>query len=141
MTPQRLRRLTEHARGGRLARSALRLNPYSCLCGAVVTGSVPCMTKSHLLASGGGAPLGDGLIFLQAAVLLVLVYFVPAVVGWWRHVRHLGSVVVINVFLGWTIIGWVVALAMAVRSREPQPVGSAPPPQWPQVPPAGGRLR
>jgi hypothetical protein len=27
-----------------------------------------------------------------------------------------GSVVVINIFLGWTFIGWVVALAMAARS-------------------------
>jgi hypothetical protein len=51
-------------------------------------------------------------------VLLVLCwYFVPSFVALVRKVRHQGSVVVINVFLGWTFIGWVVALAMAYRSR------------------------
>jgi hypothetical protein len=33
-------------------------------------------------------------------------------------VPNLGSVAVINTFLGWTFIGWVVALAMAARSRS-----------------------
>ena len=40
----------------------------------------------------------------------------------WRHQRkvtNLGSIAVINVFLGWTLVGWVVALAMAVRSLPP----------------------
>jgi hypothetical protein len=47
-------------------------------------------------------------------------YFTPAIIAWIRHVPHRGSVTVVNVFLGWTVIGWVVALAMACRSR-PQP--------------------
>jgi len=43
---------------------------------------------------------------------LVLLYFVPVFVGW-RH-PHFRSIAVVNVFLGWTLIGWVVALAWAV---------------------------
>jgi hypothetical protein len=35
-----------------------------------------------------------------------------------RKVKHQGSVVVINLFLGWTFIGWVVALAMACRTSR-----------------------
>ena len=42
--------------------------------------------------------------------------FVP----WWvavhRHVPNWGSVIVIDVLLGWTLVGWAVALAMACRS-------------------------
>ncbi|MUL76445.1 superinfection immunity protein [Mycobacterium sp. CBMA226] len=34
-----------------------------------------------------------------------------------RKVPNVGSVIVINLFLGWTFVGWVVALAMAMRSR------------------------
>jgi Superinfection immunity protein len=30
-----------------------------------------------------------------------------------------GSVVVVNVLLGWTIVGWVVALAIALRDPAP----------------------
>jgi RsiW-degrading membrane proteinase PrsW (M82 family) len=49
-------------------------------------------------------------------IVLVGIYFLPAIVGASRSVPNLGSVVVINFFLGWTFIGWVVALAMAFRS-------------------------
>jgi hypothetical protein len=51
-----------------------------------------------------------------AFILLTALYFVPSIVGYVRKVPNIGSVVVINVFLGWSLIGWVVALAMAARS-------------------------
>jgi hypothetical protein len=52
------------------------------------------------------------------SLLIVLcLYFLPALVAVTRKVRHQASVVVINLFLGWTFIGWVVALAMACRTR------------------------
>lgn len=47
----------------------------------------------------------------------MVLYFVPLIVAMLRHVPNVGSVAVINLFLGWTVIGWVVALAMAARSR------------------------
>ena len=46
----------------------------------------------------------------------VILYFVPTVVAWVRRVPHAMSVTVINFFTGWTLIGWVIALAMACRS-------------------------
>jgi Superinfection immunity protein len=48
--------------------------------------------------------------------VIVLVYFLPAVVASRRQVPNAGSVFVLNLFLGWTLIGWVVALAMACRT-------------------------
>ena len=62
------------------------------------------------------AALG-ALIVLLVGVSL---YFVPTIVGVIRKVPNVGSVVVINLFLGWTLIGWVVALAMAARSVPPR---------------------
>lgn len=53
-------------------------------------------------------------------VVIVLVYFVPTVVAFTRGVSNSGSVFVLNLFLGWTLVGWVVALAMAARSTEPR---------------------
>jgi hypothetical protein len=53
-----------------------------------------------------------------AVLLLAVLYFVPTIIGAVRKVPDLGSLVVINVFLGWTFAGWVVALAMAFRSRQ-----------------------
>jgi hypothetical protein len=63
-----------------------------------------------VLASSSGAA-GVGLI------LLIGIYFLPTIVALSRKVRHQGSVAVLNLFLGWTLIGWVVALAMACRSN------------------------
>jgi hypothetical protein len=53
------------------------------------------------------------------AVTGVILYFVPLITGALRRVRNLGALAVVNIFAGWTVIGWVVALAMACRSREP----------------------
>lgn len=42
-------------------------------------------------------------------------YLLPSIVALNRKVANKWSVVVINALLGWTLIGWAVALAMAVR--------------------------
>jgi RsiW-degrading membrane proteinase PrsW (M82 family) len=68
----------------------------------------------HILASGGIASGIGGLFFILIAIAC---YFIPTIVAVSRHVPNTASVVVINFFLGWTFIGWVVALAMSVRSR------------------------
>jgi Superinfection immunity protein len=71
--------------------------------------------------------------FLRFGVIAFGLYFLPAIIALVRDVPSKWSVVVINVFLGWTLIGWVVALAMAARSvpprsRHPDTVARAPRP-------------
>jgi Superinfection immunity protein len=62
---------------------------------------------------------------LTAAVLALItavsvaMYLLPVLIGWARHVPDLGSVAVIDMLLGWTLVGWVVALALALRSVNP----------------------
>jgi hypothetical protein len=50
----------------------------------------------------------------EALLFMIALYFVPTMVAATRGHQSLGSILVINLFLGWTLIGWVVALAMAV---------------------------
>ena len=57
-------------------------------------------------------------IVIPVFPLSVLVYFLPSIVAWNRQVRNFGSVLAINLFLGWTLVGWVVALAMAMRYTD-----------------------
>jgi hypothetical protein len=59
-----------------------------------------------------------GIGFLIIVVLGLCLYFLPTIIAVNRHVPNVGSVAVINFFLGWSFIGWVVALAMAARSRR-----------------------
>lgn len=62
-----------------------------------------------------GSLLSHGSSLIWPIVLIVL-YFLPTMIAAERKVPNRGSVLVINLFLGWTFIGWVVALAMAARS-------------------------
>jgi hypothetical protein len=53
-------------------------------------------------------------------VVLLLLYLVPSLVAWRRTVKATAGVVIVNVFLGWTFIGWVAALVWAAVG-EPRP--------------------
>ena len=55
---------------------------------------------------GGGTDLLVGL----------LIYFLPTIVG--RRKRNAGAIFVLNLLLGWTLIGWVVALVWALTYEE-----------------------
>jgi Superinfection immunity protein len=55
-------------------------------------------------------------------VALIGLYLLPVLLAWARHVPDIGSIAVINILLGWTLAGWVVALALALRSSiQPNP--------------------
>ena len=51
-------------------------------------------------------------------------YFLPTIVA--RNGDRAGPVFVLNLFLGWTLIGWVVAFAIAATSKEIQPMKTCP---------------
>jgi hypothetical protein len=50
----------------------------------------------------------DGLLGL----LGLAAYFLPTLVALVRKKVHPGAVIVVNLFLGWTVTGWIIALAM-----------------------------
>ncbi len=58
------------------------------------------------------------LTYAKWALLIGGAYFLPSIVATARGVRNRGSVVVVNLFLGWTFLGWVIALALACRSVD-----------------------
>jgi hypothetical protein len=57
---------------------------------------------------------------LLLAVGLMILYFAPAMAA--RKKPQYKSVLVLNFFLGWTLVGWVVALAWALKEPEPNRV-------------------
>ncbi|WP_298942950.1 superinfection immunity protein [uncultured Psychromonas sp.] len=46
-------------------------------------------------------------------VIFLCVYFLPTIVGT-KH-KNSNSIFVLNLFLGWTLLGWVIALIWAVK--------------------------
>lgn len=50
--------------------------------------------------------------FLFCGVL----YFLPAIIAAARHTHNAAGILLVNIFLGWTGIGWFAALLMALFS-------------------------
>jgi hypothetical protein len=58
-------------------------------------------------------------LFIMWGVLGFVVYFLPALVG--RNKRNGTALLALNLFLGWTLIGWVGALVWALCAEAPIP--------------------
>jgi hypothetical protein len=81
-----------------------------------------------MIAASFGAYGGFGLVFI---IVIIGLYMLPTIVGAVRKVVNIGSVAAVNLLLGWTLIGWAVALAMALRTNPPY---AYPPSGWQQGP-------
>jgi uncharacterized membrane protein len=49
---------------------------------------------------------------------LLIIYFIPGWIAFFRQCPNRGMVYVLNLFLGWTFFGWVVAFAMACVDKK-----------------------
>jgi len=47
-------------------------------------------------------------------LLCITIYMLPAGIGIIRGRSNAGAIFVLNLFLGWTLIGWVISLVWAV---------------------------
>ncbi|WP_395051665.1 superinfection immunity protein [Flavobacterium sp.] len=50
-------------------------------------------------------------------IIIFVIYFLPSIIGY-KH-RNANSICLVNLFLGWTLIGWVVAIVWAVSYEKP----------------------
>jgi uncharacterized membrane protein YqaE (UPF0057 family) len=66
-----------------------------------------------ILASAEGA--GAIIIFL----MLFVFYFLPTIVSGLRHHHNDKAIFVTNLLLGWTMLGWIVALIWACTNPIP----------------------
>jgi len=46
-------------------------------------------------------------------ILFIAVYLTPALIAFWRDVPNYYSILIVNLVIGWTIIGWFVTLGWA----------------------------
>ena len=64
--------------------------------------------------------------------ILVLLYFLPTIVASNRGHRVAG-ILLLNLFLGWTVIGWILMMLWALLSEPPYrvfPAAYYPPGYW-----------
>ncbi len=67
--------------------------------------------------------MGD--VIASFGLIGVCVYFCPTVFALLRKHNSFGGVFVVNVFLGWTCLGWVIALAWSLSDPGPRPQNPA----------------
>lgn len=54
-------------------------------------------------------------IGMTLLILLVIFYFLPAVIAWRRRHKNATAIGVCNVLFGWTFIGWGIAMIWAFK--------------------------
>jgi Superinfection immunity protein len=51
------------------------------------------------------------------ALLITAAYALPALLAFYRRHGRAEAIAILNLLLGWTVVGWLAALAWALRSR------------------------
>jgi predicted PurR-regulated permease PerM len=63
-------------------------------------------------------------LFLVAAILG---YLFPSIVARLRRHQNTNPILIVNLLLGWTVLGWIACLAWSASSNtQPRTAGSAP---------------
>jgi hypothetical protein len=53
---------------------------------------------------------------MHVLIFLGVLYFLPAIIAAARHTHNATGILLLNIFLGWTVVGWFAALLMAFFS-------------------------
>ena len=69
--------------------------------------------------SSSGSAAGGMLLLILVVGFAILIYFIPSFVAAGHHNR--GAIIVLNLFLGWTFLGWIIALVWACTKSEQRP--------------------
>jgi hypothetical protein len=63
-----------------------------------------------------GVTAGKVLLVIAIVIAALALYLLPSIVG--RRRPKAGAITRINVLLGWTVIGWIVAMRWAMTADE-----------------------
>lgn len=59
-------------------------------------------------------------VFVLLLILGSLLYFTPTIIAW--NKRNISSIFALNLLLGWSVIGWVIALVWSLGVDRPTEV-------------------
>ena len=57
------------------------------------------------------------LLFVLLLLPFGAIHFLPTIIASLRHGRSVIPIFLLNLFLGWTVIGWIIALIWALRNE------------------------
>lgn len=53
-------------------------------------------------------------LIILISLALIVIYFLPTIIAYERGHKNAFAILVLNILLGWSIIGWVIALIWSV---------------------------
>ena len=65
--------------------------------------------------------MSDIFSWIMQLGMALFLYFVPALTAKYRKHPGQDGILVLNLFLGWTVLGWVIALVWAMSRPVPPP--------------------
>ncbi len=65
----------------------------------------------------------ESVIILIVLAVLIIPYFIPAIIA--RKKTNFTSILLLNIFFGWTFVGWVGALIWAITDKTPEEIANA----------------
>ena len=60
---------------------------------------------------------GD-LIFWGLLTTVITIYFLPYIIAKYSNHKNLNAIFVLNLFLGWTFLGWVISLVWSFKKDD-----------------------
>lgn len=66
----------------------------------------------------------DSVSRMLAGMVLLIIYLLPAINGYSKKHSSRAMILVVNVLLGWTLIGWVIALAWSAGGEKDAPAAA-----------------
>jgi hypothetical protein len=70
-------------------------------------------------------------LFLPLFLPALALHFLPTIIAGVRHARNFGWILVINLLLSWTVIGWIIALIWSICDTPRYVIAYVPPPPPP----------
>jgi hypothetical protein len=62
--------------------------------------------------------MSDNVAFLNIVVVILFVYFIPTIVAQRRDHHNALAISILNLFLGWTFLGWLASLVWACTATQ-----------------------
>lgn len=74
---------------------------------------------SVAVAKDSSSGASNSMLMVVGIVVLGMMYLTPTIIGYIRKKSNKFAILILNLLLGWSVIGWVVALIWACTKDKP----------------------
>ena len=61
---------------------------------------------------------GFAILALILLAILTIIYFIPTIIAIRRNSNRMIEIIMLNIFAGWTLVGWIITLWLSLRPEK-----------------------